>query len=64
MMFEWSKHDNHEKVIKDSLEAIERNKSHMTKEQIKHAYSELETGLGPDDHNNLCDRINSQNFQG
>ena len=36
----------------------------MTEEQIRIAYTELKSGLGPTMYNQLCDRKASGNFQG
>ena len=47
-MYNWETHDNQDKVILDSINAIERNREHMTDEQLRKAYAELQTGLGPD----------------
>ena len=44
--------------------AIERRREHMTDEQLRKAYAELQTGLGPDIYSQLCDRKASDNFQG
>ena len=60
----WETHDNQDKVIVDSINAIERRREHMTDEQLKKAYTELQTGLGPDIYSQLCDRKASDNFQG
>ena len=51
-------------MILDSINAIERNREHMTDEQLRKAYAELQTGLGPDIYSQLCDRKASDNFQG
>ena len=48
----------------DSINAIERRREHMTDEQLRKAYAELQTGLGPDIYSQLCDRKASDNFQG
>ena len=55
-MYNWESHDNQDKVIVDSINAIERNREHMTDEQLRKAYAELQTGLGPDIYSQLCDR--------
>ena len=55
-MYNWETHDNQDKVILDSINAIERNREHMTDEQLRKAYAELQTGLGPDIYSQLCDR--------
>lgn len=34
-MYNWETHDNQDKVILDSINAIERNREHMTDEQLK-----------------------------
>ena len=60
----WETHDNQDKVIVDSINAIERRREHMTDEQLRKAYTELQTGLGPDIYSQLCDRKASDNFQG
>ena len=51
-------------MIVDSINAIERRREHMTDEQLRKAYAELQTGLGPDIYSQLCDRKASDNFQG
>lgn len=63
-MYNWETHDNQDKVIVDSINAIERRREHMTDEQLRKAYAELQTGLGPDIYSQLCDRKASDNFQG
>ena len=63
-MYNWETHDNQDKVIVDSINAIERRREHMTDEQLRKAYTELQTGLGPDIYSQLCDRKASDNFQG
>ena len=55
-MYNWETHDNQDKVIVDSINAIERRREHMTDEQLRKAYAELQTGLGPDIYSQLCDR--------
>lgn len=60
-MYNWETHDNQDKVIVDSINAIERRREHMTDEQLKKAYTELQTGLGPDIYSQLCDRKASDN---
>lgn len=60
----WAKGDKPDKVFKDSVEAIEKNRDHMTKEQIKIAETQMKVGLKPDGYNQLCDRRASKNFQG
>ena len=35
-MYNWETHDNQDKVIVDSINAIERRREHMTDEQLKH----------------------------
>ena len=62
-MYNWETHDNQDKVIVDSINAIERRREHMTDEQLRKAYAELQTGLGPDIYSQLCDRKASDNFQ-
>ena len=62
--YNWETHDNQDKVIVDSINAIERRREHMTDEQLRKAYTELQTGLGPDIYSQLCDRKASDNFQG
>lgn len=63
-MYNWETHDNQDKVILDSINAIERRREHMTDEQLRKAYAELQTGLGSDIYSQLCDRKASDNFQG
>ena len=63
-MYDWEIHDDQDKVIHDSINAIERNRENMTEEQIRIAYTELKSGLGPTMYNQLCDRKASGNFQG
>ena len=63
-MYNWETHDNQDKVIVDSINAIERRREHMTDEQLRKAYTELQTGLGPDIYSQLCDRMASDYFQG
>lgn len=60
----WAKGDGQDKVYKDSIKAIEKNKDHMTKEQLRNAITQLKTGVAPDGYNQLCDRMASNNFQG
>ncbi len=62
-MYNWETHDNQDKVILDSINAIERRREHMTDEQLR-KNAELQTGLGPDIYSQLCDRKASDNFQG
>ena len=47
-MYNWETHDNQDKVIVDSINAIERRREHMT----------------DDIYSQLCDRKASDNFQG
>ena len=63
-MYNWETHDDQDKVVRDSINAINRKKEHMTDEQLRKAYTELQTGLGPDIYSQLCDRKASGNFQG
>lgn len=63
-MYNWETHDNQDKVVVDSINAIERRREHMTDEQLRKAYTELQTGLDPDIYSQLCDRKASDNFQG
>ena len=63
-MYNWETHDDLDKVVHDSINAINRKKEHMTDEQLRKAYTELQTGLGPDIYSQLCDRKASGNFQG
>ena len=44
-MYNWETHDNQDKVVVDSINAIERRREHMTDEQLRKAYTELQTGL-------------------
>ena len=37
-MYNWETHDNQDKVIVDSINAIERRREHMTDEQLRKAY--------------------------
>ena len=55
-MYNWETHDNQDKVIVDSINAIERRREHMTDEQLRKAYTELQTGLGPDIYSQLTVR--------
>ena len=63
-MYNWETRDNQDKVILDSINAIEKRREHITDEQLRKAYTELQTGLGPDIYSQLCDRKASDNFQG
>lgn len=62
-MFNWSPFDKKDKVVKDSVKAMDAVKNKMTEEQKKKAYSQMCTGLGPDGVSQLCDRKASKNFQ-
>ena len=53
-MYNWETRDNQDKVILDSINAIEKRREHMTDEQLRKAYTELQTGLGPDIYSQLC----------
>jgi len=63
-MYNWETHDDQDKVIHDSINAINRKRDQMSEEQLKKAYSEMQMGLGPDIYSQLCDRKASDNFQG
>ena len=63
-MHHWDTHENPATVSVDSINAIDRRREHMTDEQLRKAYAELQTGLGPDIYSQLCDRKASDNFQG
>lgn len=63
-MYDWSPHDRKDKVIKDSLIAIERNRKNMSPEELKHAYAQMCFGLGPTNISQLCDRKSTNTFQG
>ena len=63
-MYNWETHDNQDKVILDSINAIERNRQHITDERLMKSYAEFQTGLGADKYGQLCDRKASDNFQG
>lgn len=59
----WAEGDMPDKVISDSVKAIEGNKANMTSEQQKRAYTQLKLGSAPDGYSQLCDRKSSDSFQ-
>lgn len=64
VLYDWDSNDNHDKVINDSINAIERRREHMTDEQVRKAYAQMQMGLGPDIYSQLCDRKAGNSFQG
>ena len=62
-MYQWSSKDNKSKVLKDSKEAIKKNKDHMSPENIRVAKAQTMRGLGTDGISLLCDRKASNSFQ-
>ncbi len=60
----WAKGDGQDKVYRDSINAINKNKDHMTPEQLKNAVTQMKIGVAPDGYNQLCDRLASNSFQG
>ncbi|MGN0318115.1 MAG: hypothetical protein ACI4E1_09320 [Lachnospira sp.] len=51
------------RVIRDSINAINRSKKDMSHEQLKHAYTEMKVGTSPDIVSDLTDRLDSKSFQ-
>lgn len=59
------RHDNPDcdVIIKNGIDAINRNLKNLSREQLQKATTELAAGSQQFDHNQLCDRIASKSFQ-